>query len=159
MTPSDLLEQFKVFAEEKLNNLLLPIKKAPGEEPEYRSPEVFKMNLPNKSAQKEKAPYVVLQFLNGNDSQNPGEDMESVCNIRVVVCAYSEDLDEGPLNVLNMLVRLRSALLEDRILANRYQLQPPLEYLVYPDNPAPFFFGEMITVWKIPTVRRKISYG
>lgn len=159
MTPSDFLEQFRIFASEELENLLMPVNKAPGEEPEYRAPEVFKMNLPNKSAQKKKAPYVVLQFLNGNDSQNVGEEMKSVCNVRVVVCACSDDLDEGPLNVLNILVRLRSALLEKRVLANRYQLQTPLEYLVYPDNPAPFFFGEMMTVWEIPTVRRKVSYG
>ena len=159
MTPTDLLEQFKLLAEEELENLKMPIKKAPGEEPEYRAPEVFKMNLPTKTAQKESAPYVVLQFLNGNDAQNSGQDMKSACNVRVVVCAYSENLEEGPLYVLNMLTKLRHALLENRILANRYELQSPLEYLVYPDNPAPFFFGEMMTVWEIPTVRRNVSYG
>lgn len=156
MTPSDLLEQLKLFAEDKLKDLILPVKTAPTEEAVFRCPEVFKMNLPDTSAQKNKAPYVVLQFINGDDSQEEAQEEESVCNIRIVVCAYSDDLGEGPLHVLNMLTRLRIALLESRVIANRYSLRMPLEYLVYPDNPAPFFFGEMMTVWEMPTIKRRI---
>lgn len=156
MTTTDLLEQFKLFAEDALKDLILPVKTPPTQEAKYRIPEVFLMNLPDEAAQKEKAPYVVLQFLNGDDSQEEGKEEESVCNIRVVVCAYSDDLGEGPMHVLNMLTRLRIALLEKRVIADRYAMRLPLEYLVYPDNPAPFFFGEMMTVWEVPTIKRRV---
>lgn len=156
MTTTDLLEQFKLFAEDALKDLILPVKTPPTQEAKYRTPEVFLMNLPDEAAQKEKAPYVVLQFLNGDDSQEEGKEEESVCNIRVVVCAYSDDLGEGPMHVLNMLTRLRIALLEKRVIADRYAMRLPLEYLVYPDNPAPFFFGEMMTVWEVPTIKRRV---
>ncbi len=156
MTPIDLMEQFKIFAEKELKDLIFPVQTSPTEEAKYRAPEVFLMNLPDENAQKDRAPYVVLQFLNGNDAQEEGQEEESVCNIRVVVCAYSDDLSEGPMYVLNMLTRLRIALLNDRVLASRYALRMPVEYLVYPDNPAPFFFGEMMTVWEIPTIKRRI---
>lgn len=156
MTPTDLLEQFKQFTEDTLKDLILPIKTPPTQEAKYRAPEVFLMNLPDKKAQEDKAPYVVLQLLNGNDAQAEGEEEESVCNIRVVVCAYSDDLSEGPMHVLNMLTRLRIALLEQRVIANRYAMRLPMEYLVYPDNPAPFFFGEMMTEWELPTIKRRV---
>jgi hypothetical protein len=155
MTPVDLLEQFKAFTESALKDLIMPVKTPPTKEAEYRAPEVFKMNLPDVKADKDKAPYVVLQFINGDDSQNAGEEQESVCNVRVVVCAWSQDSSEGPMLVLNMLTRLRTALLEKRVIANRYALRLPLEYLVYPDNPVPFFFGEMMTVWEMPTITRR----
>ena len=158
MTPVDLVDQLKVFAEEKLENLLLPIRTPPKEDAKYRRPEVFKMNLPDLPSQKEKAPYVVLQFVNGSDEQNDGEEDYSICKIRVVVCAYSDNLGEGSMHVLNMLTRLRTELLRERVLGKRYLLKLPLEYLVYPDNPAPYFFGEMMTVWEIPTIRREIHY-
>lgn len=156
MTPTDLLEQFKLFTEDTLKDLILPINTPPSKEAQYRAPEVFLMNLPDEKAQKEKAPYVVLQFLNGDDAQEEGEEEESVCNIRVVVCAYSDNLSEGPMHVLNILTRLRIALLEKRVIANRYAMRLPMEYLVYPDNPVPFFFGEMMTVWELPTIKRRV---
>ena len=54
-----------------------------------------------------------------------------------------------------MLTRLRTALLSKRIVANRYAMRLPLEYLVYPENPVPFFFGEMMTVWELPIISRR----
>lgn len=155
MTPIDLMEQFKAFTEDALKDLIMPVKTPPTKEAQYRAPEIYLMNLPDVKEDKDKAPYVVLQFLNGDDSQETGDEQESVCNIRVVACAYSDDSSEGPMFVLNMLTRLRTALLEKRVVANRYTLRLPLEYLVYPDNPAPFFFGEMMTVWEIPTIIRR----
>lgn len=155
MTPTDLMEQFKSFTEEALKDLIMPIQTPPTKEAKSRAPEVFLMNLPDEKAMKERAPYVLLQFLNGDDSQSEGEEQESICNIRVVVCAYSENLSEGPLQVLNMLTRLRTALLTKRVVAKRYAMRLPLEYLVYPENPVPFFFGEMMTVWELPIIQRR----
>jgi hypothetical protein len=32
----------------------------------------------------------------------------------------------------------------------------PLEYIVYPDNAEPYYMGEMMTVWEIPSVEREV---
>lgn len=157
MTPYDLLEQLQIYASEKLSNLILPVNTSPSKPKEERCPEVFKMNLPDKKAQTEKVPYLVLQFLNGTDEQQEGQPEYASCRVRIIACAYSDDLSEGPLHVLNMLTRLRTALLRDRIIGKKYELILPLEYLVYPDNPAPYFFGEMMSTWKIPVIRREIE--
>lgn len=158
MTPTDLLEQLKEFVLDNLGEMKMEIKQSPAKPPIFRSPEAFLMNLPDENAHRDKAPYVVLQLLNGNDSQSDGEDPQSTCNVRIVVCATSQNRSEGPLLVLNMLSRLRIALLEQRVIANRYSLRLPLEYIVYPDNPDPFYFGEMMTVWEMPTIERRVSY-
>ncbi len=159
MTPTDLLEQFRVFVLDTLSEMQLPINQSPVKQPILRSPEVFLMYPPDENAHRDRAPYVLLQFLTGDDSQKDGENPKSTCNIRVVVCACSHDRSEGGLHVLNMLSRLRIALLEQRVLADRYVLQMPLEYIVWPDNKTePFYFGEMMTVWEMPTIERIVTY-
>ena len=54
------------------------------------------MALPNKNAETERIPYVLLQFLTSKDEQEPGEYPESSCKIRIVAATYSEDKRKGP---------------------------------------------------------------
>lgn len=159
MTPIDLMDVLKDYTEQVLSTVVLPVKVGRDSEPVMKTPDVYLMNLPDVKAQREKAPYVVLQLVNGIDDQDEGKLSTSACNIRIVVCAYSEDLAEGPLQVCNVIDRLRKSMLEDRIIGKRYELQMPLEYLIYPDNPAPFYFGELMTTWKLPAVRRRVNFG
>ena len=171
MTPIDLLNVLKGYVEQVVSTLVMPVKMGRDSEPlvdedgnykfssyPEKVPGVYLMNLPDVKAQREKAPYIVLQLVNGIDEQDDGKPEESSCNIRIVVCAYSEDLAEGPLQVMNVIDRLRKSLLEDRIIGKRYELQMPLEYLLYPDNPAPFYFGEIMTRWKLPAVQRRVYF-
>ena len=36
-------------------------------------------------------------------------------------------------------------------------LEAGLETLVYPDDTAPYFVGEMISTWKLPLVEREVN--
>ena len=153
MTPLDLLDEMKVYVEREIKDLILPtrVDRRKGETPE-RPAEVHTMALPNKKAETERIPYVLLQFLTSKDEQEPGEQPESRCKIRIVAATYSEDKAEGSRCLLNLLTRIRLAFLRDGSIADRYLLKPPLEMIVYQDNTAPYFLGEMVMGWTLPPV-------
>ena len=160
MTPLDLLDALKAYIEDKTKDMLLPVRvdRKSGESKE-RPAEVHKMRLPNKKAETERIPYILLQYLKGTDKQDTGEYPESDCMIRIVAATYSEDGTEGAMCVLNLLTRIRIAFLKDGIIAERFMLKPPLEMIVYPDSTPPYYLGEMITVWRMPVINSEVPLG
>lgn len=156
MTPIELLEELKKFIEENTKDIILQVRTKRGQEVKERSAEVHKMKLPTKDDEVERIPYILLQLLTGKDNQTPGDPEESECKIRIVVATYSEDASEGSFDVLNLLTRIRISLLKSRIIANKFVLRLPLEYIVYPDDTAPYYLGEMVSDWSIPTIKREV---
>ena len=164
MTALDLLDAMKIYVEGEIKDLILPtrVDRKSGETPE-RPAEVHTMALPNKKAETERIPYVLLQFLTSKDQQEPGEMPESSCKIRIVCATYSEDKAEGSRCLLNLLTRIRTAFLRDGSIADRYLLkirkEQPLEMIIYPDNTAPYYLGEMMTEWTLPPVHLESAFS
>lgn len=156
MTPVILLDNLEEFVKEKTKDIKLQVRvrgTAQQQEKE-RAADVYKMRLPKKEDQTEKVPYILLQFLTGKD----GEAQEgSACQIRIVVATYAENDIMGAYDVLNVLLRIRSELQKAGIIGGYFALKKPLEYLVYPDSTQPYFLGEMITNWSIPTIEREVE--
>ncbi|WP_113673751.1 hypothetical protein [Vallitalea guaymasensis] len=157
MTAVILLDELKKFVIEQTKDIILPIRAKPSEEQKERPPEVHKMRLPDKEAETKQIPYILLQFITGKDEQKDGESPESECRVRVVVATYSEDGGEGAMDVLNILTRLRIALLKDGIVGGQFFIKKPLEYIVYPDDTAPYYMGEMLTIWDMPEITREAN--
>lgn len=158
MTAINLLECLEAFVKEKTTDIMLQVKvrNRNPEEVKERAADVYKMRLPKKEDQIEKVPYILLQLLTGKDNEEDGEPEESVCKIRIVVATYSEDGSEGALDVLNVILRIRSELKKAGVVGERFVLQNPLEYIIYPDSTQPYYLGEMITNWSIPTMEREV---
>lgn len=157
MTPVELLQELKGFTEAQVKNMVYETQTSPGDAQVRRAPEVWLMRLPDAKSKTKKAPYVLLQLVSGADEQNAGEPQDSTCSIRFVVCLYADNASEGALNVADVLMCLRTALLRQRVIANRYTMRMPLEYLIYPDETTPFFIGEMMTTWELPTIKREVT--
>jgi hypothetical protein len=155
MTPIVLLDQLKLFTEVHTSGLLLPVKPEAGATAASRAAQVWKMRLPEMSHSTKKAPYILLQLVNGSDTQEAGQEQDGKCYVRIVFCVYSEDDNDGALHLLNLMTRLRIALLENRVIGGQFELQLPLEWVCYPDDTAPYFMGEMATEWSIPPIERK----
>lgn len=172
MTPVVLLGELKQFIEENTRDIILTVrpvknKTVPGagaalaeKETEdaitERAPEVHVMRLPDKDAETQRIPYILLQFLTGKDEQAPGEQPESECNIRIVVATYSEDGGKGAADLLNVITRIRVALLKAGEVGKQFLLRKPLEYVVYPDETNPYYLGEMLTIWEMPIIQREV---
>ena len=124
-------------------------------------PEVYIMNLPARSDTTARIPYILIQFLEGKDDRAKEEKhglKESTVDVRILVALYNSDGQEGGLQVLNILERLRRAFQSGEMLRNNYTLQQPLKYEVYPDDTGDYFLGEMDSTWSIPTVERVMPY-
>jgi hypothetical protein len=70
---------------------------------------------------------------------------------------YADKEDEGGLALLDLMERLRIHLLKRVTIGRRFMLDisEGLEMLIYPDDTAPFFAGEMSSVWKGPRIERE----
>lgn len=158
MTPLELLDALKAFIEQKTKDIILPVRvdRKSGESKE-RPAEVHKMRLPDKDAETQRIPYILLQYIKSTDTQEEGQRPESNCMIRIVVATYSENGEDGALCVLNLLTRIRIALLRDGVIAERFMLKPPLEMIVYPDSTPPYYLGEMMTEWRMPIIESEVQ--
>lgn len=175
MTPAILLERLKEFIQENTADIILsvrPIKnktlpaaprlkekaeEAAGNATASRSAEIHLMRLPDKDAEENRIPYILLQLLTGADVQEQGQQGYSEAKIRIVIATYSDNDSEGALDTLNLITRIRIALLKAGEIGKQFLLRKPLEYLIYPDDTSPYFFGEIMTIWEMPTIEREVN--
>lgn len=153
MTAVILLEQLAAFTEEATKDLIMPTKmQSADDEPIFRSAEVHKMRLPDSRSAKKKAPYIIHQVITGKDTT------DSSAVVRSIFCVYNEREDEGGLMLLNLMERLRIALLKAGTVGEQFTLDinAGMERMIYPDDTAPFYTGEMISTWKMPRVEREV---
>ena len=158
MTPVFLLDELEKFISAVTNDIKLQVRVRGGQSDEKeRAANVYKMRLPNKEDQIQKVPYILLQFLTGKDDKKDSEPEDSECTVRIVVATYSENGEVGAYDVLNVILRIRTELEKIGIIGGYFVLQKPLEYIVYPDSTEPYYLGEMITNWSIPTIKREVE--
>lgn len=158
MTPYTLLEALKDFIQNETKDLVLPVRVERGRTgPKERPPEIHLMRLPNKEAQTKQIPYILIQFIKSEDDQQPGEDVQSKYWVRIIAAAYAENESDGALSVMNVLTRIRIALLRAGIIGKQFILRPPLESIIYPDSTPPYYLGEMISVWRVPGIESEVE--
>ena len=158
MTRNDLLDALTTFTVEVTKDMLLPVKVQSSAETE-RPAAIYKMRLPDSKSAGKKAPYILHQIITGKDVQNDGEPLVSTVAIRSIFCVYCDDEQEGSLKLLELMERVRIGLLRKVLLEHRFQVDTKagLETLVYPDDTAPYFCGEMMSNWIIPAVEREVA--
>lgn len=158
MTALDLVDFMKAYIKNETQDLILPtrVDRKSGEHKE-RPAEVFTMRLPDKEAETKRIPYVLVQFIKSEDLQEDGQYPETRTWVRIVGATYSEDSEEGARCILNLLTRIKLAFLRDGMLADRYVLKPPLETIVYTDSTAPYYLGEMMTIWSMPIIESEVN--
>lgn len=158
MTHITLLEQLKLFTDDAVKDILLPVRLQKGDtEQQRRSADVYLMRLPDSTAATKKAPYIIHQFVTSKDTQPAGRQESGSSVVRSVFCVYCDNEQEGALYLLNLMERLRIRLLQQVIIGQQYQLdlEAGVEMLIYPENSAPYYAGEMSTTWKMPSVERE----
>ena len=142
MTRILLLEQLKAFTLEATKNIILPVQmqEEDTEPPAPRPAKVFLTRLPDGKVYMRDAPYILHQVI-------------------TCFCVYHPDEQEGGLALLNLMERMRIALMQQVVIGKQFilNLQEGLESLIYPENSAPFYAGEMISQWKLKSVERKLT--
>lgn len=159
MVPTDMLESLKGYMEALLSDTILPtvVSKDSGERPE-RPPFVYLMNTPTQEDRLGKVPYVVLQYLQGEQIQKAGQRPIATAKIRFILVFYNENQEEGKLQLLNVVSKIQTALLQDGVVAKRYLLESPIEHFIYPEDEFYYYGGEIMTNWRIPATEREVNY-
>lgn len=161
MTSNKLLDDLKAFTEDAVGDMLLPVALQEGdEEQKYRAAEIYKMRLPDSRAAKKKTPYIIHQIVTSKTVQKPGDQFPTERTaVRSVFAVYSRNEQEGALLLLNLMERLRIAIQRQVVIGQQFQLDldAGVETMIYPDDLAPYFVGEMSTTWISRSVRREVS--
>lgn len=161
MTRIILLERLRDFSRLATGDIIMPVKPQKADQkPAGRAADVYLMRLPDSGAAQRKAPYIIHQFINGKDQQTPGERGSSVAVVRSIFCVFNDNEEEGALMLLNLMERLRVALLRKGVIGERFTLDlgAGLEALAYPDDTAPFYAGEIVSTWILPAVEREVDF-
>ena len=162
LSKASLLEAFKERTVEVISDLLLPVQMQKGDTESTEKPaDVYTGRLPDTKANTKKAPYILHQMVNSVSKQIPGEQLESKAIVRSVFCVYCDDEQEGTMMLINLMERLRIALLKDPLIGdNAFECdyEEGLEDLVYQDDTYPYYLGEMLTTWKLPPIKREVRY-
>jgi len=163
MTKVDFLESLKVFTRAATQDILLPVRMQEDdeEEPAPRAADIYLMRVKKSSAAHKAAPYIMHQIITGKDTQPEGGRASGLAVVRSIFCVYDEDEEAGGLALLGLIERLRIELLKTRILSKQFSLISDgdgLETLIYPDDTAPYYAGEMIGTWQLPGVEREVPF-
>lgn len=158
MTPIILLDDLQKFIEENTKDILLEVKVRTGPATEKeRAAKVYKMGLPEKDDTTQQVPYILLKVLTGADDKTDNDPKESSVKVRIIIATYSTDGEQGPLALLNLILRIRERLQKQHIIGGRFCLEYPFEYIVYQDTTPPYYLGEIMTNWSIPTIEREVQ--
>ncbi len=131
-------------------------------QPETRCAAVYITRLPEDDYTGP-APYILHQVVTGKDVWKPGERPKSTVVIRSCFCVYGKDeAESGPL-LLELMERVRVALLRTPLIDEKYQLDlgEGLETLVYSDTDktAPYALGDMLSTWSIYPIKREVFFA
>ena len=155
----DFLEQLKTATQAAVKEFMLPTRiQSANDEPTCREADIYLMRLNDSKSAFKKAPYIIHQLITGRDIQPEGQPVRSSVQVRSIFCVYSDDEQEGGLMLLGLAERVRIYLLRHTVIGERYQLdlEQGADFIAYPDDTAPYFAGEMVTTWKIPTIEREV---
>ena len=158
MTKVMLIENLKEFITNTVSSFSLPCQLAKGDaEQIFRAPEVHRMRLPDSNSATKKAPYIIVQAVEGDDFQKNSDVPLATCIVRLIFCVYCENEEEGAMMLLNVMERVRQALLETWVVGDCFRLdgEEGIGSIIYPDDTAPFYAGEMIMKFFIPPIRRQ----
>ena len=124
---------------------------------DYVPAHIYPQRLPNNYDMTKITPYILVRFLHGDDSQKAGFDVESTAVVRMTFTVYNQDEPEGELMLLNLMERVRIALLKKVVIGDLFTLDltDGLSCDVYDGIKYPYYAGEMITTWQLPPIERE----
>ncbi len=163
-----LLEQLKTLTETAVKDLILPVDTVEtGRDEPDRAADVYIPRLPHLDTFRSKAPFITHEIILSEDGLDTGPSgalfLASRATVRSCFCVYHPDEQEGGLALLNLMERVRIAISKAGWLGKQFKLDlgRKIQTMVYPDalyqvTSAPYYLGEMITVWGVPPVKREL---
>lgn len=99
---------------------------------------------PKKSVPDPDFPFVIVRIESFEDKLEG-----AIANVNMVIGTYSEDAQDGWRDVVNIATRIWSELFRKRIVADKYRVEYPCEFILPEEQPFPQWIGMLSTVWTI----------
>ena len=161
MTRYFLIEELKKFCEKETKHLEYPTAVQKGDTKRVkRAPKVYKMRLPNARDYKKYEPYIIIQLADSEHIQPEGSPPKHSATIRFIFCVTHEDESEGAMLLLNLMDIIQMELLKSVRIGPHFCLDvhQPLSTLIYPDDTAPYYAGEMVGTFKLTAIQPEVNF-
>ncbi|QWU15680.1 hypothetical protein SAMN04487895_12725 [Paenibacillus sophorae] len=110
--------------------------------------------LPTKTADNRDDPVYPMIIIRPVEGQ--GDDKGANAQVKLLFGTQSED-DAGFIDLLNLMERVRILLLRQRIIDNKFQIDPNWKWKFYEQQPLPEWVGEVVTTWDLPQIRQEVK--
>ena len=141
MTPTRLLDALAAYLRSECSTYFLTDEKVK-DNPLTVSPGFLKKRT---TASEMPYPHIVPRFLKCDDASDG-----SKVTVRIYCGAYSEDVETGWRDLMNLMEMVRLALLRQRTIAKKYRLQLPLTTEATEDQPYPEWVGYITAEYLMP---------
>ena len=141
MTPTRLLDALAAYLRSECSTYFLTDEKVK-DNPLTVSPGFLKKRT---TASEMPYPHIVPRFLKCSD-----EAKGSKVTVRIYFGTYSEDVETGWRDLMNLMEMGRLALLRQRTIAKKYRLQLPLTMKATEDQPYPEWVGYITAEYLLP---------
>lgn len=161
MTRVELLEELKKLCKEATAKMKMPLEIQKGDtKRQHRAPDVYKMRLPDSENPDKYVPYIIVQLVESQQVQAAGKQPFYTATVRFIFAVYCEDEESGAIMLLNVMDRVQQKLLERVQVGKVFLLdvREPVESVIYPDNTAPYYAGEMLATFILPPTERKVEF-
>ena len=98
------------------------------------------------------APFVIVRFLSAKDMLG-----QSTATVKFIAMTYSKR-GQGWRDAVELLIRIRMALLRNQTVGKRFRLEHPIEWEMPEDRPWPYSVAWMTTTWTIAQPIEEIDY-
>lgn len=148
MVEAELLLTLSEFVREAVKDYRLPVKNG-----DPRPPQVVPGFLPPKrGSEHDDFPFVIVRPVKGSC------DETASATVNLIVGVYDESV-KGFEHCLNIMTRLRTAVCEKGVVANRYQLTRPITWELPEEQPYPQWLLLMTTEWAFYAPIEKYDEG
>jgi len=150
MTPIILIDQLVLFIQSVVSEFDLETN-VPGVR---KQPQVVAGYLrEKKTAQKQEVPdfpHVVVRFLEDTDALE-----SNTAHVRIIAGTYSQDEQNGWRDAMNVITRIKQALIKQRIIGNIFIMEKPIKTDLPEEQPFPEWVAMMTVNFTIPQIQEE----
>lgn len=95
-------------------------------------------------------PYIIIRALDGEDT-----DTNGTVQVKFLLGTKSKDKD-GYLDIIHLFETLRLGLLSSGIIGRRFEIQRPVGWTLFEEQPYPEWIGEIRTTWTTPKIMKEV---
>jgi hypothetical protein len=153
MTPIELVDKLVEFikpvvTEFELDSNVHGVKKSPQVIAGY-----LKEKKPKQHQNPPDIPFVIVRYLEDTD-----KDDGDMATVKVIAGTYSEDEQDGWRDAMNVITRIKKALLEQRLIGGPFRVEYPIKTELPEEQPYPEWAAFLIVNVSIPHILEEGGY-